>query len=501
MEGNNETAQQTDRVEMIYKTDPEEFQNYLTDASNYSGTAEKIYLPESENEIIELLKQCNSAQVRVTVSGNGTGLNGGRVPEGGVVLSLEKMNKILELNEAEKFVRVQPAVILKNLQDYVEERKLFYPPDPTERNCFVGATVATNSSGARTFKYGPTRDYVLALRIVLPTGETVYLERGKQKVESYSASVLTEQGNEVVISVPQFEMPNTKNASGYFCKSTMDLIDLFIGSEGTLGIITELKLKLLENNDNILSCVVFFPTEDDAFNFIDEARDITLGDGILSARALEFFDKLTLDFLRPDYSTIPLDTCCVWFEQELDEKEEQLTEAWLELIDKHNADAEKAWIAVDKKEQEKFKDFRHAIAWRVNETVARRGLKKIGTDISVPVKEFRAFYKWMTNLVEHSKIEYVVYGHFGNCHPHLNMLPKDQADFVKSKEVYFEICKEAVRLKGTVSAEHGIGKMKRDYLLMMYGEETIKQMAILKLKLDPNRILNIGNIFEEKHLQ
>lgn len=485
---------------MILKTDPEEFQNYLSDASNYSGTAERVFLPETEQEIISVVKEANLTKTRITVSGNGTGLNGGRVPEGGLVVSLEKLNKIIELNKTEKFVKVEPAVILKDLQDYVEEHKFFYPPDPTERNCFIGATVATNSSGARTFKYGPTRDYVLAIRVVLPCGDTICLERNEQKTANYSATLITEQGNTISINVPQFQMPTTKNASGYFCKSEMDVIDLFIGSEGTLGIITELKLKLLDYNDNVLSCVVFFPTEDDAFNFIDEAREITQSNGKISARGLEFFNNRTLDFLRPEYTTIPENSCCIWFEQELNENEEQLTESWLELIDKHNADADKAWIAVDKKEQEKFKDFRHAIAWRVNETVARQGFKKIGTDISVPVDSFKSFYKWMTKLVEDSNIEYVVYGHFGNCHPHLNMLPKDQSDFVKSKELYFEICKEAVRLNGTVSAEHGIGKMKRDYLLMMYGEDTIKQMAQLKLTFDPNRILNIGNIFEEKYL-
>ncbi|MEW6652583.1 MAG: FAD-binding oxidoreductase [Bacteroidota bacterium] len=486
---------------MIIKTDTEEFQNYLTDASNYSGTADKVFLPETEKEIIEIVKEANLAKTRITISGNGTGLNGGRVPEGGIVISLEKLNKILELNTSDKFVKTEPAVILKDLQDYVEEQKLFYPPDPTERNCFIGATAATNSSGARTFKYGPTRGYVLAIRAVLANGETVYLERGKQRVENYSAKITTEQGNVISIKIPHFDMPGTKNASGYFCKSEMDALDLFIGSEGTLGIITELKLKLLDYNDNILSCVVFFPTEEDAFNFIDEARDITQSNGRISARGLEFFDKHTLNFLRTDYTAIPQNTCCVWFEQELDETEEQLTESWLELIDKHNADSEKAWIAVDKKEQEKFKDFRHAIAWRVNETVARRGFRKIGTDISVPVDAFRSFYKWMTNLVEDNNIEYVVYGHFGDCHPHLNMLPKNQEEFERSKELYYHICKEAVLLKGTVSAEHGIGKMKRDYLLMMYGEETIKQMADMKLVFDPNRILNIGNIFQEKYLQ
>lgn len=489
---------------MIVKNNPDEFQNYLSDSSNYKGTADTVYLPETAQEIIDLVKKCNSEKTKITISGNGTGLTGSRVPEGGIVVSMEKFNKVIELNKEEKFLRVEPGMILKDLQDYVEENKLFYPPDPTERNCFIGATVATNSSGAKSFKYGPTRDYVIGLKLILPTGDTISVERGKIFSSGYSFSFITDQGNKCEFDVPAFEMPNTKNASGYFCKKNMDLIDLFIGSEGTLGIITELKLKLLDYNDNILSCVVFFPTEEDAFNFIDEARAITKsssGELHLSARGLEFFDKLTLNFLRPDYPTIPENTCSVWFEQELTTNEDELTEAWLELIQKHNADAEAAWLAVDKKEQEKFKDFRHAIAWRVNEVVARRNLRKIGTDISVPVQSFRSFYKWMVELVERNNMEYVVYGHFGNCHPHLNMLPKDQDDFVKSKNLYFEICSEAVRLKGTVSAEHGIGKMKRDYLLMMYGENVISRMAKLKLNFDPNKILNIGNIFEEKYLQ
>lgn len=491
---------------MIVKSNPDEFQNYLSDSSNYQGTADSVYLPENEQEIVELIKRFNAEKVRVTVSGNGTGLTGSRVPEGGVVISTEKMNKIIELNETEMYVRVQPGMILKDLQDYVEEKKLFYPPDPTERNCFIGATVATNSSGAKSFKYGPTRDYVIGIKLILPGGETLYVARGKISAVGYSFSFTSDQGMKYEFTIPQFEMPKTKNASGYYCKKNMDLIDLFIGSEGTLGIITELKLKLLPVEENILSCVVFFENEEDAFNFIDEARMETKSESSgeeikISARGLEFFDKLTLNFLRPDYPTIPPNTCSVWFEQELTINEDELTEAWINLIQKHNADAEAAWLAVDKKEQEKFKDFRHAIAWRVNEVVARRGLKKVGTDVSVPVESFRSFYKWMIDLVERNEMEYVVYGHFGNCHPHLNMLPKDQDDFIKSKNIYFEICTEAVRLKGTVSAEHGIGKMKRDYLLMMYGESVISQMAKLKLVFDPNKILNIGNIFEEKYLQ
>jgi D-lactate dehydrogenase (cytochrome) len=491
---------------VIIKNNPDEFQNYLSDASNYQGTAEAVYLPENEEEIIELVKRFKTDGIRITIAGNGTGLTGARVPEGGVVIAMEKMNKIIELNVAEKYLRVQPGMILKDLQDYVEGKKLFYPPDPTEKNCFIGATVATNSSGARSFKYGPTRDYVIGIRVVLPSGETLSMERGKIMASAYDLSFSTDQGTKYKVSIPQFAMPDTKNASGYYCKKNMDLIDLFIGSEGTLGIITELKLKLLELTEKILSCVVFFKSEEDAFNFIDEARAITKsvssGKKIeISARGLEFFNKLTLNFLRPDYPTIPENTCSVWFEQELTINNYELTATWLNLIKKHHADAETSWLAVDKKQQEKLKGFRHAISPGVNEAAARRGLRKVGTDVAVPLESFRLFYKWMIEIMELNNMEYVVYGHFGNCHTHLNMLPKDQDDFIKAKKIYAEICSEAVRLKGTVSAEHGIGKMKREYLLMMYGEKVISQMAKLKLVFDPNRILNIGNIFEEKYLQ
>ena len=491
---------------MIVKKNQDEFQNCLSDSSNYQGTAEAVYLPESEEEIIELVKKFNTDRIRITVSGNGTGLTGARVPEGGVVLSTEKMDKIIELNEVEKYLRVQPGMILKYLQDYVEEKHLFYPPDPTERNCFIGATVATNSSGARSFKYGPTRDYVIGLRVVLPSGETISIERGKIFAFDYSFAFPTDQGTKYEFTIPQFEMPDTKNASGYYCKVKMDLIDLFIGSEGTLGIITELKLKLLPLEENILSCVVFFESEEDAFNFIGEARAATKSDFSneeikISARGLEFFNKLALNFLRPDYPAIPENTYCVWFEQELTTHENKLTEAWLNLIKKHNVDTETSWLAVDKTKQEKFKDFRHTISARVNEVIARRELRKVGTDVSVPVESFQSFYQWMIELVELNNMEYVVYGHFGNCHPHLNMLPKDQDDFIQAKKIYFKICSEAIRLKGTISAEHGIGKIKRDHLLMMYGEGVISQMAKLKLIFDPNIILNIGNIFEEKYLR
>ncbi len=488
---------------MIIKNDPEQFQNYLTDASNYAGFAETVYVPENEKEIAELVKKFNAEKVKITVSGNGTGLNGGRVPEGGVVLSLEKLSNVIEINTEEKFVRVQPAVILQDLQNIVEGKSLFYPPDPTERNCFIGATVATNASGARTFKYGPTRDYVIGLKIVLADGDFLSIERGKFFAEEYYGKIKTDSGKEIAFAIPDYEMPRTKNAAGYFCKKNMDLIDLFIGSEGTLGIITELTLRLIDLSKNVLSSVAFFPTENDAMSFIDEARTLSRSNshGDLKALGLEFFDDNSLRFLQPDFPNIPDNAkAAVWFEEDYNGDEDEAMMRWIELLQKYNCSEDSVWLATNKKEQQHFHEFRHAISLKVNDVMSRRGLKKVGTDIAVPVEKFRQFHSWLKNVVAAAGLDFVIYGHYGDCHPHLNMLPKNEDEYKRAKTLYSEICNEAVKMNGTISAEHGIGKLKRDYLLNMFGEENIRKMAKLKSAFDPNRILNIGNIFDEKYL-
>ena len=166
---------------MIIKTSPDEIQNYLVDASNVKGYCDAVYFPENKDDVVQIIVEANQKKIPVTVSGNGTGLAGARVPEGGVVISTEKMNKILEINEAELTATVQPGVILSDLLNLVKEKKLLYPPDPTEKNCFIGGTVATNASGEKTFKYGPTRNYVIELEIVLPDGEDMITHTSAQE--------------------------------------------------------------------------------------------------------------------------------------------------------------------------------------------------------------------------------------------------------------------------------------------------------------------------------
>jgi len=494
---------------MIIKSNKDEIENYIVDAANYKGFCDEVYIPENTDEVVQIISKANIAKTHVTVSGSGTGLTGGRVPEGGIVLSTERLNKIISVDKEQKIAVVQPGVILKDFQDYVESLNLFYPPDPTEKNCFIGATVATNSSGAKTFKYGATRNFVIGLKIVLPTGEFIFLNRGKEKAENKKLIFRTESGRQIELKLPNINMPNTKNAAGYFIKQDMDLIDLFIGSEGTLGVITEIKLKLLPLFNKILSSVIFFNSEEDALQFLTEARKCsylsrsTNNTNEINARGLEFFDAFALKFLKDDYPQIPNSAdAAVWLEQELDGiNDPDIVDKWIKLIEDFNGNLDSSWIATDKKDIEKFKSFRHDVSLKVNEYIAEKGLMKVGTDVAVPDKNFIEFYYKCKDLAVASKIRFLIYGHFGNSHIHLNLLPENHCQYQKAKELYMKICKIAVDFGGTISAEHGIGKLKREYLLMMYGEKTIKEMAKIKKLLDPNLILGLGNIFDIKYLR
>lgn len=483
---------------MITKSNPEEFQDFLLDASNYHGQCEGVYFPDTLEDVVEIVKDANKNSTRITIAGNGTGLSGARVPEGGYVISTSRMNKITTLNEQEKYAIVQPGVILSELHQRLAENNLYYPPDPTEQNCFIGATVATNASGAKSFKYGSTRSFVLAMQVVLPTGKILNIKRGDFIAEGYELKIYLEDKSMLEISLPKFEMPKTKHAAGYFIKKNMDAIDLFIGSEGTLGLITEIKLKLLDLPEKFLSCVVFFNGEAQALQFISDARDFKNLDPL----GLEFFDGNSLQLLKPDFTNIPdFASSAVWFEQEVkDANEDMILEMWIELIDKCGGDKETAWIATDRKQREVFMNFRHAVSWKVNEYITRQGVKKVGTDTAVPHEFFNAFYDFAVSVVKQFSINYVAYGHLGDSHLHLNMLPENNEEFQIAKKIYAAICRKTVELGGTISAEHGIGKLKHQYLLEMYGEKVIRQFAEMKKKFDPNLIMGIGNIFDSKYL-
>lgn len=494
---------------MLTKTQPDEIQDYLSDASYLKGGhASGVLFPESAEEIAEVLRAASRDRSPVTISGAGTGTVGGRVPFGGIVIATNKLN-FIEING--NACVAQAGIRLSEVQAAADEKSLFYPPDPTERSCFLGGTMATNASGARTFKYGATRNYVQALKVVLATGDIIKLRRGELFAgENGEITLPLASGNSIKAMLPTYSMPHVrKHASGYFVAPGMDAIDLFIGSEGTLGVIVEAELKLLPKPAGLLSGVIFFDNEENLLDFVREARARSLASRVsgpgasdIDARAIEYFDIESLRFLRGKYESIPEHaTGAIYFEQETTAaNEDTLMTEWLSLIERHRALADNSWFATNEADQAKLKEFRHALPVLMNEWFARYKQRKVSTDMSVPDEAFAGMLTFYRESLLGGDLRYTIFGHIGDNHVHVNILPRDDAEAAKAWEIYRSFIRRAVDLGGTISAEHGIGKLKSEYLAVLYGEQHLIEMAALKRAFDPAGILGRGNMFGEKYL-
>jgi D-lactate dehydrogenase (cytochrome) len=478
---------------MQTKVNPDEIESFLTDASFIrDGYAERVVIPESIDEISDILTKANRNITPVTISGAGTGTVGGRVAFGGIVLATDKLNHVKGIVHEEHggFAVVEAGVILADLQRAVDQEGLLYPPDPTERGCFVGGNVATNASGARTFKYGPTRNYIRRLKVVLASGEVVDLRRGEVRADANRAIRI---GKSIELNLPDYRMAATrKNASGYFIAPEMDAIDLFIGSEGTLGVICEIEVRLLPKPEGLLSGVVFFADEADVLALVADSRKR------VDARAIEFFDNESLNFLREKYPNIPSEAVgAIFFEQETTEAtEESVLSEWMALLDQHHALSD-SWFATNEQDQAKLREFRHQLPVLMNEWFAHYKQRKVSTDMAVPDEAFPGLFRLYKETLRSSGLRYTIFGHIGDNHVHVNILPRDDAEGAHARELYLQFLKYAASVGGTLSAEHGVGKLKRDYLRFFYTDDQLRAMAAVKKALDPNGILGRGNIFSE----
>ena len=484
-----------------------EVPSLLSDASLLSGGhAERVFFPNTTEEVAEFLREASHTNTPVTVSGAGTGLVGGCVPFGGTVLATSKFCCIQEIVHEKDGgrARVEAGVMLADFQRAVESEKLFYPPDPTERSCFLGATVATNSSGARTFKYGATREWIRGLKIILPMGDIIELKRGEIKAgEDGTIHIPLSGGREIRAPLPSYRMPQTrKHAAGYFVAPRMDAIDLFIGSEGTLGVVTEIETGLIPSPENILGGIVFFDDENRILDFVREARELSIrhraGDQrtLMDARALEYFDNESLNLLRAKHSSIPPEARgAIFFEQEItDDTSDALFDEWMRLLEKHDALSDASWFAIEEKDRARLREFRHDLPVMINEWLTRHNQRKISTDLAVPDAAFPAMMNFYKQTLITTSLRYVIFGHIGDNHVHVNIMPRSEAERETAQAVYKRFTERAIALGGTVSAEHGIGKIKRESLQMLYGEEGVRQMRELKRAFDPNFILGRGNI-------
>lgn len=470
--------------------------SYLSDASFIrDGYADRVLLPETIDDVVEALMAANRDRVPVTISGAGTGTVGGRVAFGGIVLATDRLNRIKIIDRTNSTALAEAGVILSDFQRSVESEGLLYPPDPTERGCFLGGTVATNASGARTFKYGPTRNYISGLKVVLASGEVLDLKRGHVRADSTGRMRV----GSVDVQLPNYHPPATrKNATGYYVAPGMDAIDLFIGSEGTLGVICEIETKLLPKPEGLLSGVVFFTDEADVLALVAQVRDRV---DVELPRALEFFDAESLNFLRQKYPAIPAPAvAALFFEQETtSENEESVLEQWTALLDQHHALAD-SWFATNVADQAKLREFRHQLPVLMNEWFARYRQRKVSTDMAVPDNAFPGLFRLYQETLRASGLRYTIFGHIGDNHVHVNILPRNDAEGAHARELYVQFLKHAAAVGGTLSAEHGVGKLKREYLRLFYSDDQLREMAALKRAFDPRGILGRGNIFSEELL-
>ncbi len=491
---------------MIYKHDPASIKGFLEDTSNLkSGHTPGVFFPETVDELAELLKSAVGEHRRFTIAGNGTGTTGGRIPLGEYVISMQKLDRIGEpvpLSDNRAYITVQAGVLLDDLQKKVERSGWFYPPDPTEKLCFVGSTIANNSSGARSFKYGPTRNHVARILVIMAQGEKLNLSRGACRADEEGIFRFSlPSGREMSFKRAGYRMPDTsKHNAGYFSEEGMDLIDLFIGSEGTLGVIAEADLMLIPLPSTLISCLVYFRNIEELFGFVDLLKNPENG---ISPRAIEFFDNHSLEFLAAKYPEVPgTSEGAIFFELETaPEREEYDLDILFDLMERCNAMTDESWMALDRDEQERLREFRHALPLIVNDWLSRQYESKISTDMAVPDDRFRELFDCYRSSCEQQGFVYIIFGHIGNAHVHLNILPRNHEEFVQAKALYRKFVGKVLELGGTLSAEHGIGKLKAEYLAGMYQESGIEEMVRVKKYLDPFLVLNRGNLIPAVYLE
>jgi len=360
----------------------------------------------------------------------------------------------------------------------------------------LGGTVATDASGARTYHYGSTRDFVNALTVVLADGKVLQVSRGETFSEN-GEFVLSHTDGETVIPVVGVRMPPVKNTAGYYLKEGMDLVDLFVGNEGTLGIITEVVIGTARLPEGRLFLIVYPGTENQALELAESVKS----DSRIICLAMEYLGPHAVDLVRDNggFPGVPGDAACAVYLEVLIENDD-VEEAIDEVLASCGLDAGRTWAGFGSSDLNEMKRFRHLVPETVNRVIGRRkedipGLHKIGTDTAVPQGKLMEFVSNARSAIEKEGIQYVVFGHIGDNHLHFNMMPGSTGELDKAKVLYAGIARESVRLGGTVSAEHGIGRLKKELLKIQFSEDEIKAMRAVKGALDPQLVLNPGVLF------
>ncbi len=519
---------------MIEKPIFPNYVNYLNDESGLiKGNASKIFFPENGKDIQMIVKLSNKEGYPITVSGGGTGIAGGRVPTEGWVVSTDYITKVNDANEIwldhetkqeygiiieeknnEAFITVPAGMPLRAIQNCVDEHGWFYPPDPTENSSFIGGNIATNASGARSFKYGATRLWVVQLMVVLPDGNMIILDRNDNYIGKSQFIELKLKNKILKIPRPTYTLPNTtKNVAGPIITDSSQPIDLFIGTDGIFGIIVEAKLRLIPKLKNNLNILTYCNNFNQAISIIEECqnrREKGKVDGTTYPMAVELLGERSTAIIRDKTNINPETKYIVIIEQDAmnDEDEDRALDFIFNLFEKYSVlDSS---VAQTRKEIQMHKELRHHLPETINELVRQNGQSKLGTDYAVPINKFRDYLNYAIKLANEyeqnilnkentQRYTYVFWAHAGDAHLHLNFLPKSDNETEMAKKVMIQLMQKARELNGTIAAEHGLGKKKfnnKPALYYQIGEKGLREIFIMKKIIDPNLILNRGNLID-----
>ncbi len=497
----------------------------LYDESRFSaGVPVALYFPETAADLIETVAQAYRDKTPISLVGGQTGITGGGVPtEDSLAISFSAMNRALRIYDDAEFGKAlicQPGITLEEIASLLQApqetgsaveganslrpAQWFYPPDPTEMTAQLGGTVATNASGARSFRHGPTRRHVIFARIVLSTGDTIAVRRGQYRFSAEGCSVETDQGAVIAIPPLAYNSPAVKNASGFYAAPNMDLLDLFIGAEGTLGVFAEIGVRL-SPAASVVGGLSFFGSRSGAFAFARFLREQP------HVEAIEYFDQTALWFIDANKDDISLKlpnlpasrAALFWEYAETDDAPfEKVMEQWEEKLISCESSFDQTWSGFEPAEQQRLKEFRHAAPELVNFKIAHYKqsypeIRKIGTDTAAPAAAFEDLFSVYCSLIDQHNIQSVIFGHLGDHHLHFNLIPRTDDELRTCLTVYRSMMEAAIERGGTISAEHGIGKVKTAYLAKMYGSYAVEQMRAVKKALDPYWLLNPGNLFAE----
>ncbi len=512
-------------------SDPDAVRAFLEDAAHFpGGRADAVVFPRTEGEVSAAVR----SSPRVLPIGAQSSVTGGATPDGGVVLATSRMAALLEVGRDE--VRVQPGLPLAELKAALAARGLYYPPAPTYDGAFVGGTIATNASGAATFKYGSTRAWVKGLTVVLASGAVVEVERGQVQAHPDGYFEVDTDGRVVRVPVPRYTMPRVaKRSAGYHAEPGMDLVDLFVGAEGTLGIVVEARLAVVSPAPALCLALVFFPSEaaalDVAGRLRRESRETwrTRDPRGLDVSAIELLDAGSLLMLREDGADakngieVPAGTdtaLLVQVELPAGTGGEQAFDAIAAALepggDGHALgklcrlletagvlDTAQVAVPGDTARAAQFYEFREAAPEAVKRRVALAkervdpGIQKTAADMIVPFDRFGEMMAVYRDGYRRRGLQHAIWGHVSDGNVHPNVVPRTIEDVRAGQEAILEFGREAIARGGCPLSEHGVGRspIKQALLRQLYGEEGIAQMRAVKAALDPASRLAPGVLF------